>query len=514
MFVHLIVTWWSILVLSANAFYVVDPANAGWKQLDKTAPTRYCRQSPARQALGPRIILQSTSDPNSNTDENGNENDGDDNDGVFFDDFDFVVGGASPASSSSSGSYFASGQEHSLNERIRKTHEQDVYRDTKLMKNWQQGDWSVRGFSLDPGDALSDAALENQINLSGGESSNGGVTIQPNQPTQEPIYVSKVVPDTNSFGKRVWVGRSNGSVVLVRLGTEYTTHFQSKISGSFSSPTNNDNSNANSDGKNEDAPSSVSMKFGSELIREDSMNQQFSQGEDFLRPPEDPFAILAQFSPTTNQGSAVTHILSVPEEDYIFSVCEGTGQIQQWHISDDALESGAPALQSPVPLSEGIHNGPIVALKTVTYQEAPLLFSVGADGSMALWDMTTADLVYNCQVCLEEISEMTGDSVRNDPAMPQRIVNCADVNDSHIYLGTAAGIVLGYGIKDLVESASAGGTCPLPNGKFKAHEGGVTAIACGGPGSLGRLSGGGDGSTTTSSSVLFTGGQEGLVKQW
>ena len=327
--------------------------------------------------------------------------------------------------------------------------------------------------------------------------------------------MSKVVPDTNSDGKRVWVGRSNGSLVWVRLGTEYTTHFQSKISGSFSSPANdNANNSDKSDGKDEDAPSTVSMKFGSELIREDSMNQQFSQGEGFPRPPEDPFAILAQFSPANNQGGAVTHILSVPEEDFIFTVCEGSGQIQQWHISDDAIDSGAPALQSPVPLSDSIHKGPIVALKTVIYPEAPLLFSVGADGSMDLWDMTTADLVYNCQVCLEEISEMTGDFAGSGSATPQRIVTCADVDDTHIYLGTAAGIVLGYGIKDLVESGSSGGTCPLPNGKFKAHEGGVTAIACGGPGSLGRLSGGGGGSATTSSSVLFTGGQEGVVKQW
>ena len=134
---------------------------------------------------------------------------------------------------------------------------------------------------------------------------------------------------------------------------------------------------------------------------------------------------------------------------------------------------------------------------------------------MALWDIAKADLVYHCQVCLDEIAELADDfeSSNSDPAVSTPVVHCADVNDSHIYLGTASGIVLGYTVEDLVESGSSGGTCPLPQGKFKAHEGGVTAIACGGPGSLGRLSGGG-GSGKTSSSVLFTGGGNGLVKQW
>lgn len=483
------------MILSATGF-VSPPQIASPSLIDtstRTTNRELIRQCWHRQHSAiSKIVLQSTEKPNDEMEDN---DDGDDS--VFYDDFDFVIGDSSSSSlSSSSGAV----QDVSLSERIRATQEQEMYRDTKLLQNWKRGDWSVRGFSLDPHDAFRVAAAENPMSA---ESSDvGGVDIQPVPNTAPPIHVSKVVPDTNSDGKRVWVGRSNGSLVWVRLGTAYTTHFQSKISGSFSDDVGSDNSN---DDEDEDEPSSTSFQLGSDLIREEG---------GFPGPPEDPFQILAQFTPANVPGGAVSHILSVPDEDYIFTASEGSGQIQQWHISDENVESGTPALQTPVPLSESMHTAPIVALKMVSYQEAPLLLSVGADGSMALWDIANAELIYHCQVCIENVPEVAGDAAAN----PAPLVHCADANDSHIFVGTASGLVLGYDVQELVAAGSSGGGCPLPQGKFHAHERGVTAIACGGPGSLGRLSGGesggGGAGAKTSSSVLFTGGGDCLVKQW
>jgi hypothetical protein len=114
---------------------------------------------------------------------------------------------------------------------------------------------------------------------------------------------------------------------------------------------------------------------------------------------------------------------------------------------------------------------------------------------------------------LDDIGEATEEESQQSAVAS--LVHCADVNENQIFLGTASGFVLGYDVADLMASASSGSlSCPLPQGKFKAHEKAVTAIACGGPGTLGRVGKEDTGYDKTSSSVLLTGGVNGLVKQW
>lgn len=449
-----------------------------------------------------KFVLHQTNQRKSDSEDDENDEE------IFFDDFgDFVVGEASAGLTAGD----SLTQQEALNERIREAQEKEVYRDTKLRKNWKSGDWSVRGFSLDPADALSEATVDNQMGME-----NDNDSILPVK-TPSPIYISKIAPDVNSHGERIWVGRSNGSLVLVQLGTEYTTHFRSKLSGKFASSSEEDtpkSDDTSHDGKDDDAPSSFSAQVNSELVREtNSGNPLFEENEPFPTTVEDPFTILAQFSPV-NEGHAVSTILPVPDEDCIFTACEGSGQILQWHISEEDIDSETPALKTPVPLSEGIHNEAIVALKMVWYQDAPLLLSVGSDGTLALWDISNSDLVYHCQVSMDIMGESEDSSTGSSA---QLLINCADVNENYIYIGTSSGFVLGYDVGDLLNSASSGGSCPLPQGKFKAHEEGVTAIACGGPGSLSRVNSSGrpgNSETKTSSSVLLTGGAKGLVKQW
>lgn len=421
--------------------------------------------------------------------QNVKSGDDDEEDEILFEDFDFVVG-------DSSASFSPPSEAQDLNNRIREQQAQELVRETRLLQNWKQGDWSVRGFSLDSSDALNDARAEDQ---DFNEATSGANSMTPSTP----IHVSKVVADRTSDGTRVWVGRSDGSLVWVQLGSEYTTHFRSKISGQFFEGEQGGETDQDT------MPSSMSARFKSELVRDQNNFPLENEGSDPNVSVEDPFKILAQFSPA-HRESAISTILSVPEAECIFTACEGSGQVKQWHLAEEAIETDKPALQTPLPLSEGIHTDAIVALKNIVYQESSLLLSVSAEGTMALWDIQTADIVFHCKVNIEDTMEP--ESTSSD-GMPLRPIECADVGDNHIFLGTASGFVLGYAVSDILVSASAG-ICPLPQGKFKAHEGGVTALACGGPGSLGRVGGAGNANQKTSSTVLITGGADGVVKQW
>jgi WD40 repeat protein len=75
---------------------------------------------------------------------------------------------------------------------------------------------------------------------------------------------------------------------------------------------------------------------------------------------------------------------------------------------------------------------------------------------------------------------------------------------------------VGYVVSDLIGDASEGNTCPVPKCRFLAHDPsmqknddssfrGVTAIACGGVGQV---------TSSSTSTILLTGGADGLIKQY
>lgn len=133
--------------------------------------------------------------------------------------------------------------------------------------------------------------------------------------------------------------------------------------------------------------------------------------------------------------------------------------------------------------------------------ESPqFLFSAAADGSMALWDVTTGALKYHCQLEHTKLHSATSDGI-------------------HVFLGTATGQILVYKMQDWYQQSTLVGVveataCPVPNGQWSAANDNVpiTSLATAGTGTLGRTVARAGGALE--SFVLLTGDANGVVKQW
>jgi WD40 repeat protein len=311
-----------------------------------------------------------------------------------------------------------------LQERISDYKNVLVKKDTQIAKNWRQGNWKVRGFSLDK---YSTTATNND----------------------DTIHVSSVALGLDE--QSICVGRTDGSVVFVTLGTDYWT------------------------------------KFRATTIEDDGQNSTISQMVPEIEETSlVPFEVTHQFM----AGNSITTMLVAADEnddEAILVTAGADGIVHVWTYPDATHEKVLPLQTLEA------HKGPVVAVKKVSMEgNKDLLFSASQDGTIALWDLWTGDLVLKCDI------QDDGPST----------ISCADVESSHIYVGLSSGYVLGYLVEEMVLAASEGGICPMPNGRFKAHEGGVTAILCAGEGTLGlsRLG--------TKSSILLTGGVDGVIKQW
>lgn len=366
-------------------------------------------------------------------------------DSNHFDDFDFVIGEEGSGSA----------PPDALQERLRQAKQETVRKDAQLAKNWKTGNWKVRGFSLDKFD------VAQELKESGGAQ-------EENAAAQTPatVHVSKVHDSLTP--NQVVVGRTDGSVCFVTLGTQYLTQFVGKL-------TAKETGNA-------------TIAIQSELVRNKDMGQSESD-------EEKPFQVEHQFMAHDTSIVALATAENIEHDQHLlFTAAEGNGEIRVWGLPE---ESDAKVI--PLRTLSDAHTGTVIALTTLSLspdeEDNHLLFSAGKDGSIALWDLQTGDLVYKCQMVQDE--------------EPSTIL-CADVDQSQsiIYLGMATGHVVGYNVEAMVECAGEGETCPVPSGRFLAHDGSVTAITCAGEGTLARSSPG------ASSSVLLTGGSEGIVKQW
>ena len=126
------------------------------------------------------------------------------------------------------------------------------------------------------------------------------------------------------------------------------------------------------------------------------------------------------------------------------------------------------------------------------------------DCSMTLWDIPSDSIMGG----IDNI-KIPDSSGRSD-ILDVQTITCIDTDHEFIYVGTASGYVLVYAILDLIrpsiqsESVSAVGCWRAA----PTDDCAITAIKCGGPGTLGRNS------VHTTSSILYTGDAQGLVKQW
>ncbi len=498
-------------------------------------PCRKSRNNDAER-FGRHLLLR--------TKPSGDDADDDEGERLFFDDFgDGFVGSAGAASSSSS---FTS----SLSERITSAKKDEEVTSAKLAKNWRTGNWGVRGFVLDSTDPIRESVADvTALSTEGAGPRLGGNGMSSSSADAlevPPIHVSTIVADQSHMHDegyevevidRIVVGRSDGSVLIVKIGTAYMTKFASvpklRVDDSW-----DDNNNEASTEQDSAANGGPSVRVETELVNSDDVQRDLGDiADDYGEgdrsngvqyPMEDPFdalygsgntggsnveqhaptqesqlegtpfEILFQFSAHDNEP--ISALLFV--NDIVFSA-GNTGDIRTWSMPGDNDD----AKMMPGKTLSDAHSDRIVALKVLSSSpdavEPDLLLSASRDGSFALWDINSGDLVTRCQ--------MFADGSGSEPES----ITCADVDTSGvdgdvIFFGLGSGYVNGFYANDVIGSASVGGICPIPSSRFQANDGGVTAILAAGQG------------TSMSSSlqqarpttILLTGGADGLVKQW
>lgn len=423
------------------------------------------------------VLLRST--PNDNGDSQFYDDFGE---SQFYDDF----GGSFGSSTSvDDGAKFLG----SLQTKILQTRELETANDAKLGRNWRKGNWSVKGFSLSANKSTSheDSKAQNNVHVSA---------------VAAPISTSlkdTIMPVDEGFEYRtIAVGRTDGSVFLVRIGEAYLTKFKSSAS-------------------------LVGDTKGEELsIR---VENQWTE-QDQIRPEEQedlqPFEVLLNFK--ASELGEKCHLIryhDIAEDDnegYICTAAGDSGQIQLW-----ILPSPGQQLESTT-LSGG-HQAKIVSLNTAVLQsdngeEQHILISVSADGVVSMWNLSKhGQLLVSCQ-CL---------SGRSSDAL----ITCADISNPSLesnfafdgakqrkstdmlFLGLSDGYVMAYGIHNILSN----GKCSEPDIFFRAHgtDSGraesISAIKCGGDGTIENRRNAAD-KSEISSSVLLTGGEDGSVKQW
>jgi WD40 repeat protein len=331
-----------------------------------------------------------------------------------------------------------------------------------LGKNWRTGNWQVRGFSLDSSYEDED---EEQTPDRSDSTTNTINTLQ-----KTCVAIIEADPHEPTL---IWVGRTDGSLVQVQLGTVYWTNFQSETDKGF----DNGFSTMNAD------------------------KRQTSS--------ETPFEILWQRSAvfgTTkqHQQQPVCSILLPTDSSYMFTAHQGSGDVQQWTLNDDGI--GAVPLRTLTDAHAISSTNTIVCLKAVSKNVAEMdesiLLSVSQNGGLAFWDIESGDLLRTCQII-----------VPTDTSDEPTTIHSADSDGNWVCVGTADGHVLIYSVSELLKGTKAtdggGVSCPLPNGQWLASKEAysVTDIACAGEGTLGRGS-------SQSTMLLLTGGSDGSVKQW
>ena len=497
-------------------------------------------------------------------DDNNGKDDEDSSTSIFFNDFgddseDFVIG-SSPSSAddvaagrSSTGSTAAT----LLQERIQSVRQEELRKETQLTKNWQQGNWNVRGFALDPDDIVEDTLMAERQQDESPTTSRGAAsrksaldvamgTAEPGpgearqQQQQSPegdkrkkIHVAHIVADVRSDDDddddddeqlyRIWVARTNGDVLYIQLGSEYFTSFQSKLTaemGDDAEDTTTDDDRG--DSEEEDR---FQVSIGSKLLRDDSMSKS---GGMMMNSPslDEPFEILCQFQAASQQVPLST-ILSVKSDNddqshhLLFTAAQdGSGIIQPWRLAttntaeetEDRRDYKVVRLPT---MASAPHSDNIVALlKVSSAKHATLLCSVSRDGSLALWDVARQgagdekqqhQLICTCRIQLRT-DETSSSSTTSEQ---KQHVTCAAYEDSLLYVGTDSGYVLVYRVQDLLHSDSSDQEYPFPVGQWSisSEDVAVTAVASAGPGTMGR-------GRNVKSSVLLTGSADGVIKQW
>ena len=96
-----------------------------------------------------------------------------------------------------------------------------------------------------------------------------------------------------------------------------------------------------------------------------------------------------------HEGKEISALLLVEnshDDETIVVTGDVAGNVKVWSVPDVSGERVFPLRNLEA------HSDRIIALKQVTIAANVLLFSASIDGSLALWDIWTGDLVFRCQM--------------------------------------------------------------------------------------------------------------------
>ena len=399
----------------------------------------------------------------------------------FYDDFgDSLIGNSAPANS---GDFM-----DSLQSKMTQTRKIEADNEAKMTRNWRTGNWSVRGFAL------------SKTKLTSSEDKQGDLVHI--SAVAAPVSASVVDPLLTNDGslpeyRNVVVGRTDGSVFLVRLGKEYLTKFASK-------PEIIENINSDV----------LTFRVEEKWHEQDQIKQE---DQNDLQP----FEILLDFqSSISNEEyhAIVYHDISKDDNNgYICAASGESGDINMW-ILPTTVQNQAEKPQSVI-LSGG-HGMRVVSLKTAVlmsenYEEHHILVSASIDGTLSFWDLSKrGERLFSCQ-CMKEGVQLTCADISN-PSLQQNYAfsdKPERISNDMLFIGTSDGYVMGFDLQKVLSN----GECRECDISFRAHgtdsgKGeGITSIKCGGNGSMKSS---GAGKSNISSSILLTGGEDGSVKQW
>mmetsp|Transcript_17669 Transcript_17669/g.35523 ORF Transcript_17669/g.35523 Transcript_17669/m.35523 type:complete len:575 (-) Transcript_17669:263-1987(-) len=358
-----------------------------------------------------------------------------------------------------------------LQERMQQVQQAEAQDQDRVRNNWDQANWQVRGFSLDTIDARKE---QHQ-----GDDGDGEAPIFSSAP---PIHVTTLTApsttsDVDDDERSVWVGRTDGSLILVRLGSEFVARFESKLSLESS-----------------DDPENLSVSVQSKLVRDSRQ-----PNNDDKTSMDDPFEILCQRQAYDNEP--IQHVVATSY--MVYTVAEGSSDIQPWLIPETTTTSDETFGLVAQPALTGVHKAPLVGLHAVSMvpsseddsavSEPTLLTSVSVDGVLAVWDISTGALLFTCHLMNNEDEQGS-------------VITSATAAHGHWFLGRSDGKIIGYPMATLVQATADGGPCPLPAAEWAANpeQTAITALHIWGPATV----------RNTPSLVVVSGDDSGLVQQW
>jgi hypothetical protein len=432
---------------------------------------------------------------------NININDG----GIFFDDFgeDNNLG----RSSSSDGNM------SSLLSRMSEVKGAEAAYDSKLARNWRRGNWSVRGFALD-------------------KSSSTSASSAPSSSSSSPVHVSVVAAPTSSYYKdsslpqdklasedyAVAVGRTDGSIFIIQLGDQYLTNFVAvhKLVDDYDGRGNNDVAG-----------------MAARVEKEWKNSDQVADSHEKISQKQSPFEIKHQFL-ASEHGESIHKLVfmdSIERSDCDGIICAASGDsgdISMCQLQSSRTDSAEQ--QGQLSMLSGVHHNEIISLQPMVLHPnnnesdvQNVLFSACRDGTFALWNLDrNGELMFSFQcadVLAGDTGKLTCADVFNPSSWDDDFSDNNQVGNDVIFLGTSNGYVVGYRVLDLLASTNIQSSCHLPNLCYRAHRESVTAIKCGGDGTIvtsARLRATDDKGQNQrpSSFILLTGGKDGSVKQW